>query len=51
MAALYAGSGYRSVFLFIAGTWLVGAVVLAVFGPRTRPSAVTRAEPDVPIRG
>ncbi len=51
VAALYTGSGYRSVFLFIAGTWLAGAVVLAVFGPRTRPSAVTRAEPDVPIRG
>ncbi|WP_410619690.1 MFS transporter [Amycolatopsis sp. cmx-8-4] len=51
VAALYTGSGYRSVFLFIAGTWLVGVVVLAVFGPRTRPSAVTPVEPDVPIRG
>ncbi|WP_328451909.1 MULTISPECIES: MFS transporter [unclassified Amycolatopsis] len=49
VAALYNGSGYQSVFLFIAGTWLVGAVVLAVFGPRTRPR--TRAEPHVPIRG
>ncbi|WP_432561703.1 MFS transporter [Kineococcus sp. SYSU DK003] len=36
IAGLYSGSGYRSVFYFIAGTWLVGAVVLAVFGPRTR---------------
>ena len=36
IAALYSGSGYRSVFSFIAGTWLVGAFVLAVFGPRTR---------------
>ncbi|MGW4523793.1 MFS transporter [Amycolatopsis sp. NPDC004378] len=47
VAALYNGSGYQSVFLFIAGTWLVGAVVLAVFGPRTRPSRVQRtaAEP------
>ncbi|MDQ7805452.1 MFS transporter [Amycolatopsis sp. A133] len=36
VAGLYNGSGYRSVFYFIAGTWLVGAVVLAVFGPRTR---------------
>jgi putative MFS transporter len=36
VAALYNGSGYQSVFLFIAGTWLVGAVVLAIFGPRTR---------------
>lgn len=36
IAALYNSTGYQSVFLFIAGTWLVGAVVLAVFGPRTR---------------
>ncbi|MFC9833910.1 MFS transporter [Rhodococcus sp. NPDC127530] len=36
IAALYTGSGYQSVFYFIAGTWLVGALVLALFGPRTR---------------
>ncbi|MFF0464791.1 MFS transporter [Streptomyces mexicanus] len=36
VAALYQSSGYRSVFTFIAATWLVGAIVLAVFGPRTR---------------
>ncbi|MEU6845302.1 MFS transporter [Streptomyces sp. NPDC046716] len=36
VAALYNGHGYRSVFFFIAGTWTVGALVLAVFGPRTR---------------
>ncbi|MFJ9537521.1 MFS transporter [Streptomyces sp. NPDC101225] len=36
VASLYQNSGYRSVFFFIAGTWLVGAVVLAVFGPLTR---------------
>jgi putative MFS transporter len=36
IAALYNGSGYRSVFMFIAGTWLFGAIVLAVFGPSTR---------------
>lgn len=39
VAALYNTSGYRSVFFFIAGTWLVGAVVLAVFGPLTRGGA------------
>ncbi|MGW7514517.1 MFS transporter [Streptomyces sp. NPDC054796] len=38
VAALYNSSGYQSVFYFIAGSWMVGAVVLAVFGPRTRPS-------------
>jgi putative MFS transporter len=42
IAALYTGAGYRSVFYFIAGTWLVGAVVLAVFGPRTRPTRVAQ---------
>jgi MFS transporter, putative metabolite:H+ symporter len=36
IAALYTGAGYQSVFYFIAGTWVFGAVALAVFGPRTR---------------
>lgn len=36
VAALYTSQGYQSVFVFIAGSWLVGAVVLAVFGPRTK---------------
>ncbi|WP_316743725.1 MFS transporter [Streptomyces sp. MK7] len=40
VAAIYQSSGYRSVFYFIAGTWLVGAIVLAVFGRRTRQSRV-----------
>lgn len=43
VAALYNSSGYQSVFIFIAGTWMVGAVVLAVFGPRTRPTTVSPA--------
>ena len=42
IAALYTGSGYQSVFFFIAGTWVVGALVLAAFGPRTRPSKARR---------
>jgi putative MFS transporter len=42
IAALYTGSGYRSVFFFIAGSWLVGALALAVFGPRTRPTRVAQ---------
>ncbi|MBX7444594.1 MULTISPECIES: MFS transporter, partial [unclassified Arthrobacter] len=48
IAALYNGSGYQSVFLFIAGTWLFGAVALAIFGPATqkaRLSAMTGANP------
>lgn len=43
VAGLYNGSGYRSVFFFIAGTWLAGAVVLAAFGPRTRRARLARA--------
>nr|WSZ94427.1 MFS transporter [Streptomyces sp. NBC_00857] len=36
IAALYNRSGYQSVFYFIAGSWILGAVALAIFGPRTR---------------
>ncbi|MEV6627012.1 MFS transporter [Amycolatopsis sp. NPDC051106] len=46
VAALYNGSGYQSVFLFIAGTWLVGAVVLAIFGPRTRQARLKSTAPE-----
>lgn len=46
VAALYNGSGYQSVFFFIAGTWLVGALVLAVFGPRTRAARLARTAPE-----
>ncbi|MFJ8937754.1 MFS transporter [Streptomyces sp. NPDC102365] len=44
VAALYTGHGYRSVFYFIAGTWLVGAVTLAAFGARTRAARLSDAE-------
>ncbi|MFD6287558.1 MFS transporter [Streptomyces anthocyanicus] len=44
VAALYTGHGYRSVFYFIAGTWLVGAVTLAAFGARTRATRLAAAE-------
>jgi putative MFS transporter len=43
IAALYTGSGYQSVFVFIAGTWIVGALVVAAFGPRTRKRPLDRA--------
>ncbi|RRO18298.1 MFS transporter [Saccharopolyspora rhizosphaerae] len=36
IAALYSGYGYMTVFYFIAGTWAVGALALALFGPATR---------------
>ncbi len=40
IAALYTGIGYRSVFYFIAASWLFGALTLAIFGPLTRPHRV-----------
>jgi MFS transporter, putative metabolite:H+ symporter len=43
IAALYTGSGYKSVFFFIAGSWLVGALVVALFGPRTRQAHIIAA--------
>ena len=51
VAGLYNGSGYQSVFVFIAGTWLAGAVVLAVFGPRTRPARVRSAAAEAKTAG
>ncbi|MBL3669140.1 MFS transporter [Streptomyces sp. M2CJ-2] len=36
IAGIYNGVGYEAVFMFIAGTWTVGAIVLALFGPATR---------------
>jgi MFS transporter, putative metabolite:H+ symporter len=42
IAALYTGFGYHSVFFFIAGTWLFGAVTLALFGPLTRQARMAR---------
>jgi len=47
IAALYTRSGYQSVFYFIAGTWLVGAIALAVFGPRTRQARLDQTKTDV----
>jgi putative MFS transporter len=44
VAAVYQGSGYQRVFYFIAGAWLLGAIVLAVFGPRTRRARVAGQE-------
>jgi putative MFS transporter len=49
IAALYTGSGYQSVFFFIAGMWLVGALVLAIFGPRTRRARLAQTADVRPI--
>jgi MFS transporter, putative metabolite:H+ symporter len=47
IAALYNRSGYQSVFYFIAGTWLVGAIALALFGPNTRQARLTQTRTGV----
>jgi putative MFS transporter len=47
IAAIYTGSGYQSVFYFIAGSWMVGALTLAVFGPRTRAARLSRIREQV----
>ncbi|MFJ1747679.1 MFS transporter [Streptomyces sp. NPDC088116] len=46
IAALYNRSGYQSVFYFIAGSWILGAVALAIFGPRTRLARQAARTPD-----
>jgi putative MFS transporter len=47
IASLYTGRGYAAVFIFIAAMWVVGALALALFGPRTRRGQVVpqAAEP------
>ncbi|MFJ5227397.1 MFS transporter [Streptomyces sp. NPDC088400] len=45
IAALYNRSGYQSVFYFIAGSWILGAVALAIFGPRTRMARQAAQKP------
>jgi putative MFS transporter len=47
IAALYNGSGYQSVFFFIAGSWLVGAIALALFGPNTRQARLAQKDTGV----
>ena len=48
IAALYTGAGYKSVFYFIAGTWLFGALALAVFGPLTRQARLMNPPVEKP---
>lgn len=47
IAFLYNRSGYQSVFYFIAGTWLVGAIALALFGPNTRQARLAQTKTGV----
>ncbi|MFD6241229.1 MULTISPECIES: MFS transporter [Streptomyces] len=51
IAGIYNGIGYEAVFMFIAGTWTLGALVLAFFGPATRRQRLAAAsEADTPTR-
>lgn len=44
IASLYTSTGYASVFVFIASIWVVGAIVLALFGRNTKIPTVQRAD-------
>lgn len=44
IAAIYGSSGYSAVFIFIAGTWVFGAIVLALFGRKTFVRPIERLE-------
>ncbi|WP_413335821.1 MFS transporter [Brevibacterium sp. GP-SGM9] len=44
IASLYTSSGYASVFVFIAATWVLGAIVLALFGKNTKVAPVQNGE-------
>lgn len=54
VAALFAAAGYGSVFVYIAATWVLIAVIVAVFGERTerlsleRINAVRPGDPALP---
>lgn len=48
IAGLYSGLGYQAVFYFIAGTWVVGALALAIFGPATRKARLAAEAAAVP---
>lgn len=43
ISSLFTGYGYASVFYFIAGTWLVGAIVLGLFGQNTKNKDIAGA--------
>jgi putative MFS transporter len=43
ISQLFTGHGYQSVFLFVAGTWLTGSIVLGLFGPLTRKRSLDTA--------
>lgn len=44
IASLYTSTGYASVFVFIAATWVVGAIVLALFGRNTKVRSVKQGD-------
>lgn len=43
---IFTHSGYQSVFYFIASTWLIGAVVIGFFGPRTKKRRIEESNID-----
>lgn len=44
ISAIFTGYGYKYVFIFIAATWFLGAVVLAFFGQNSRKAAESQVK-------
>ena len=51
IAAIYSNIGYVAVFAYVAGAWLLTAVITAVFGPRTTGRSLEALSPVVPVIG
>ena len=49
VAAIYSNIGYIAVFSYIAGAWLLTAVITTVFGPRTTGRSLETLNPVAPV--
>ena len=51
IAAIYSNIGYVAVFAYVAGAWLLTAVITAAFGPRTTGRSLEALNAAVPVIG
>ncbi len=47
VSALFTSFGYVSVFIYIASTWLIVALLVAVFGPSTTGRSLDELNPAI----
>jgi putative MFS transporter len=50
VSSLYITQGYQSVFYFVGACWITGAIVIGLFGPRTRkriPGELSNGNPSI----